>query len=287
MKKALTILAAAVMLLAACGREGTPSEELTTAQTSASPGATTAPGSTDAADATAPPGGEPGATPAATSGTAPAKTTAPVQNADEGGNNQPKAGEYVYDISGEASDPTNPAAGKQKFDGDKTVEVTNAGAVTTRQETNTESAGRTTIRTKYESTRVLLLSFKQETAQGDFSCEFSPAPVIAKFPIKAETFPQQKLSGKGNACGGTLDIRVDRKENAKDANGRSWSTWVVSVKQHTETSQFTIDRSEARWVSPDLGMEIQTIGSTSGKVKIGATSQPFSGNDKSVLRSRP
>lgn len=285
MKKALAILCASVLLFAACGREGDEEAEILGASGSASPTAT------DDAEKSAKPGEPTAAAADATTapGEQPSKTSAPAapKPAPQGQLNQPKAGDYIYTLKGKASDPFNPAAGEQDYSGELEVEISHSGNITTREQTSSNEAGRQTVRTRRESNRILLLSFKQETPQGDFSCEFNPAPEIAHIPVKVEKFPSQDLKGKGNACGGKLDIDVQRMEPAKDAAGKSWSTWRVLVHQTTETDQFKIDNTETRWISPDLGVEIRTDGKSDGEIKAGATSQKFTRTAATALKERP
>ncbi len=287
-KKAIAALVAGVLLLAACGREGGEEQLDITAQGTTEPTATA---KADDAEAKATPtpkaDAEATPTPAATTAAAANKTPAPAAKAAEGDLNQPKAGTYTYDLEGKASDPFNPAAGEQAFDGEMSAKISHSGAVTTREQTNSEQPGVTTVRTKRETDRIVLLSFKQETAQGDFSCTFDPAPEIAHIPVKVEKFPTQQLKGQGNACGGTLNIDVQRKETVPDATGKTWDTWRILVDQTTETSQFKIHSIDTRWISPDLGVEVASNGKTNGEIKAGATSQKFSGTAKTALRKRP
>jgi hypothetical protein len=286
MKKAITTVAILALLFAACGREGGKEDTLTQSGASAAPTATAksgavastaSPGATD--EVTDAPGGataRPAATAAATSG--PARTAPP-----EGRSNPPKDGTYVYAYKGEASDPFNPAAPPQKFSGELNNDISHEGNVYTSETTNSESAGRTTLRTRYSTSKVELLSFKVESQGGDFGCTFNPPLLITKFPIKPETYPKQNYAGEGNACDGSLEVQIIGKETVKDATGKAWSTWKAHVRTTFKSDQLDITQDENRWVSPELGIEIKTIGTTKGKF---ATTN-FDAKNDSVLKSHP
>jgi hypothetical protein len=285
MRKVLALLAVAVMLLTACGREGGEEElNITSAQEGAE--ATATPGAEETAKATKAPADDPAdeATPSPTAAAATDAPAAPAPSkAPEGQYNDPKVGTYTYDIEGEANDPLNPTAPPEKYKGEATTEISRSGDVTTREDTTSEQPGRFTLRTKRESTRVLLLSFKAETAAGDFSCELDPPLVIIKFPVKPEKFPTQTFKGQGNACSGKLDIEVLRQEAAKDASGKSWQTWVAKVRQEVKSGQLNQVTNQTRWVSPDLGIEIKGEQQSSGQFG----TQKFEANGSAVLKDYP
>lgn len=284
MKKGLALIALVVLLFAACGKEGDgegttlAGGDATTAPTSSSApesaGKSAAPGASTKA-------GESSAKPAASSAAAP--SNAPAPKAPEGGSNRPKDGAYVYAVDGTATDPFNPAAPPQKYKGEQTNTVSHSGDVYTTETTTSEQPGRTTIRTKWASDKVTMLSLKSETSGGDFSCTFNPPLTITKFPVKPETFPTQQLKGQGNACNGTLDITIVKKETTKDANGRSWSAWQVKVKLTIKSDQFTLTTNETRWVSPELGAEIRSNGAADGQ--FGPTK--FKSTSVSALKKHP
>ena len=280
-KRPLIAVAALLLLVAACGREGPLTSEL--AAGTATPAAT----STPAATATAT--GAPQATSTAAASAAPggAGAAATAKPASQGGVNTPKDGRYVYRYKGEQTDPFNPTAGPQQFDGELTVESSHSGNVYTAEQTNTESPGRVTTRTRWEPTRILLLSFKTETAGGDFNCTYDPPILIAKVPFHPEKFPTQNTKGSGNACDGKFDINVERMETVKDATGRSWSTWRVHVVFTVGNEQFTNTTDQIQWFSPDLGLEIRTQETSKGEVRTPGGSQKFGGTSNSVLKSHP
>jgi hypothetical protein len=284
-RKLLALLAVAVMLFAACGKEGeeaTLAEGEATAAPSASaavasgakaaPGATTAPGG--AAKTTAP-----AATGAAATRAPGAQPPPPAQ----GGANRPKDGTYVYNVNGSASDPFNPAAPPQKYSGEQTKVLSHQGDVYTEETTSSEQAGRTTIRTRWATDRVTMLSFKSETQGGEFSCTFNPPLLITKFPTKPETYPKQQLKGQGNACNGSLEITIVKREMVKDASGRAWSTWQAKVRLMFKTEQVTVTNNETRWVSPDLGETIKSVATADGK--FGPTT--FKGTANTLLKTHP
>lgn len=287
MRKHVAVLAAAVMLLAACGREGEFDLDLsadTIAEDTTRPSRTAAPraAATPEPEAT----GEPEATeePEATSApatTAPAETAGPQTPSD--GISQPAAGTYVYEVSGKSTDPFNPAAGPQSFEGERTVVIRNNGNVTTSEQTSSEEAGRFTLRTRHEESQVLLLSFKAETPGGDFSCELDPPLVIARFPLKAEKYPTQEFKGRGNACDGKIDIEVIGREDAKDATGRSWSAWRIKNRLEFSSGQLTLVSDGTSWIPPELGIDVRSEEKSSGR--FGA--QRFEAESTSSLKSRP
>jgi hypothetical protein len=278
-KRGLIAVVAFLLLAAACGKEGGSEANLAVEGATATP-STTSKAPQASATASAAAGGA--ATPAPGAQTGQTETAAKPPPAAQGGVNTPKDGRYVYDYKGESTSPFNPG-GPQKFQGELTIDVSHQGSVYQNEETTTVQPGRVTTRTRWESNRILLLYVKVESQGGDFSCEFDPPLLIAKIPIKPETFPTQDFKGKGNACNGKLDITVVGKEPAKDASGRSWSTWRVRVRTQTNTDQGSQSSDETRWFSPDLGAEIRTQGTF--KTQFGASK--FEGNATSVLKRHP
>jgi hypothetical protein len=292
MKKVPAFLAAATLLLAACGSEGKIDGSALTSESSAptSPGASdgdaAAPSETDAPEASAQASAAAGGGGATAAPTSAARTAAPSASRPappEGRANPPVDGTYVYAYSGTASDPFNPAGPPQKFNGELTTKISHSGNTYTAEITNSEQAGRTTIKTRRSSTKVEMLSLKTESAAGDFGCTFDPPLTITKFPIKPETFPTQQLEGEGNACDGQLDITVVRKTTQKDATGKSWSVWEVKVKTTLKSGQLTLTQQETRWASPDLGVEIRSDGSSDGKY----AGQSFKTTSTSSLKKHP
>jgi hypothetical protein len=282
--KLFALLAVAVMLLAACGREGGEEElDITTAQEGAEPTATAEPEATAKATKAPADAATDDATPEPTDAAPAATAQAAPPKAQEGRYNDPKVGTYTYDLDGEANDPLNPTAPPEKFEGEGTVEISRSGDVTTREDTSSEQPGRFTIRTKREPTRVLLLSFKAETAAGDFACELDPPLLVTKFPVKAEKYPTQNFKGQGNACNGKLDIEILRQESVKDASGKSWQTWVAKVRQEVKSGQLNQVTNQTRWVSPDLGIEIRGDQQSSGQFG----TQKFEAKGTAVLKDYP
>ena len=285
-KRPLIVLLAAAFLTAACGQEGSivpglassaadrpspsPSAGAVARPSPTAAGATTAPGATAAATA------QPGGTQAA-----------PTKPASQGGINTPKDGRYVYTYQGESTDPFNPGAPPQKFSGELYSEISHQGNVYTEEQTNTETPGRFTTRTRWESSRILLLSFTTETAGGDFSCTFDPPLTIANIPLKPETIPTQEFKGRGNACDGKLDITVERQENTTDANNKTWSTWRVKVRIEAGNEQFNTVTDERQWLAPELGVEVRTDGTTHGEIRAPTGTQTFDGKATSALKSHP
>ena len=259
MKKPLMLIAALVVLFAGCGKAKEANVNL--GVTSASPGASTsaAPGASSAPTATAKAGSSKAAGGSSPSTSKSGGVTTTPKPAAPGRSNPPKDGRYSYRADGIVQQGnTNPQTYSNQT---ITADDSHSGAIYSSTVQN--SQGTTTTKTQWSSTKVTLVSIDIESPSGSFKCAYNPQPTIVKFPIKAETYPQQKLSGSGNACGGTLDISYLRKENVQDATGHTWSTWVVHVKTST-TVKFngtttTITSDETRWVSPDLGVEIKSV----------------------------
>lgn len=282
-RRTLFAVIAYLLLAAACGREGGTEGELAVEGRTPGPTATaTAPGASPRATTTAPAATTAPGAAAAPGGAAPTQTTKP---AAEGGVNTPKDGRYVYEYKGQSSNPFNPGAPPQDFDGELTSEYTHSGNVYTRETTNSEQPGRQTTRSRWEPAQILLLSIKIETAGGDFNCTYDPPLVIAKIPIKPEKFPTQHFEGEGNACNGKLDITVERQENVTDATGRSWPTWRVLVDLEVGNEQFTNRSRQTQWFSPDLGIEVRTDGTSETEVR--SPPGKFTGNATTVLKSHP
>ncbi len=288
MKKILAFLAVSTLLLAACGREAElDGSALATGGPTSAPTASAGAAATDAPKATATARAAAGGGAATSAPTSAASTAAPAtseRNAPpEGRANTPADGAYVYAYSGTASDPFNPSGPPEKFDGELTSEYSHSGNVYTAEITNSEQPGRTTIRTRWSSAKVEMLSLKTESAAGDFGCTFDPPLLITKFPIKPETYPKQTLRGEGNACDGTLEITVVKKTTQKDATGKTWSVWEVKVKTMLKSGQLTLTQNETRWVSPELGVEVRSNGSSDGKY----AAQSFKTTSTSSLKKHP
>jgi hypothetical protein len=288
MKKSLAALATVVMLFAACGKEGTTENILTAGESSPTPSASAA---ADAAESAQPDATATAAAatdePTATQASGTSATSAPAKPAPAGKSQPPKNGRYVYSYSGKATDPANPAGGQQSYNGELYNEISHSGNVYTLESTNSESAGRSIVKTRWTDTRVEFLEIKIETQIGTFGCKFNPALVITKFPIKPETYPTQNFKGEGNACDGKLDITIEAKETVKDAAGKAFETWRAKVNTEIKSDSLSIVQKETRWASPDLGVEIRSVGSQNGEVKSGAFQSKFSGTSNSVLKQRP
>jgi hypothetical protein len=282
MRKPVLVALALIVLLTACGKK---EANVTLGNTSASPGATSSakPGATAAAKKSA----APGASKAPSGVTSTASTNAATPKpASQGGANLPKDGNYVYRMDGTSD---SPFTGKQTYNNQTvTGSLSHSGNIYTTK-TSSSNSGSAETKTEWDPTKILLVSIKGNQGGTEFSCVFNPRPVIAHIPQKAETFPQQKLQGSGNACDGTLDIQVIDKENVADATGKTWSTWKVHVKtvSHVEFQgqKFTANSDQMRWVSPDLGVEIKQVTDSSTKSAAGATVQ--SGHITTVLKSHP
>ena len=283
MRKTFAFAVIAVLALAACGREGQSGSVvagLATNAPSTTSGPVAAASATPATSASAAPSASAG--PAAT--TAPTKSSAPAATPQPGKANAPKDGKYLYNSSGKSTVPFSPPT----FSGTETITYSHSGSDYTAVATNSEQAGSSTTKSRWTDTSVLLTGFKQEGAQGTVECNLNPPLTITKFPIKPETFPTQQLKGSGNGCNGTLDVQIVKQEAMKDATGKSWNTWQAKVTIKTSTTyQGTtvhITQAETRWVSPDLGVEIKSVGHTD--IDAGAQGK-YTVDQTDVLKSHP
>jgi hypothetical protein len=285
MKRLTAALATALLLFSACGGGDDAVDALATPL----PESTDAPEATkDAADDEADTkddaaGDEPEATEKASSSKDDSDDE-PAENTEPDSLVIPEAGTYTFNAKGEATDPTNPTAPPQKYEGTATAEITRSGTTVTREDSADNSPGNVTLVTKYDDTKIHLVSFKAETTAGDFNCTLDPPIVIATFPVKVGQKFGGDFKGSGNACeGSSVSIQVTKQEAAKDANGKSWDTWVIVVKQITKSGQLSTNSEQTRWISPELGVEVKTSGKTSGS--FGATK--FSGSGTTVLKDHP
>jgi len=283
MRKPLLLALTLLLVMGACSKskEG----NLTLGGTSASPGATAATGgtATSAPKTSAKAGGTKPAATTSSSGTKGGSQSTP-KPAPAGGSNTPKDGSYGYTVSGTA---TNPQTGQPSNYSNQTVtaKISHKGDVYSTEQSSNQ--GTNTSKDQWTSTKVLFLSVSISSPYGTFSCTYKPPLTIAKFPTKPETFPQQQLSGSGNACGGTLDIQVLRKENVADATGHSWSSWVIHVKINSSFKYngqtITTKSDEMRWVSPDLGVQVKSVADTESDTPFGKAK----GHATSLLKSHP
>jgi len=284
---AMTLL----LLAAACGGGKKESALTTNEGASASPGASAsaAPGKSAAPAASGAKTSGGGATTGSKSSSASKQSTsAAAPKVVAGGYAPPKDGSYVYRMDGDATNPFNPAAPPQKFSNETlTKKISHSGNVITTEQTTSTSAGTSTQRVRWESDRVLLLYVNASTPQGDYGCTFNPPLLITKFPVKPGTIPTQHFKGSGNACNGTLDITVERRESSKDANGKTWDAWRVHVKTSANAGQFTQNSDDTRWVSPVISEEVRSTGKVDIKINGAAGSQTAHQNLTTALRSYP
>ncbi len=285
MRRWLAAAAAGLLLLSACGREGPPEDVVTLGDTSPSPRASARP--RDASASATPQATDRAGATTAPAATGAAATDAPAATAEPGKQNPPKDGRYTYSFKGKSSDPTNPTASQQSFEGEAYSQVSHKGSQYTIVGTSSEDTTRFTTQLLWGDTQVQLTYIEIQTQIGTFSCRFSPALLITKFPVKAETYPSQDFRGSGNACDGKLDITVEREEVQKDAAGKSWDTWRVKVHTEIRSESFDLTQDEIRWMSPDLGMEIRNDGKQNGTVSSGAFQGDIAGESSSLLKSYP
>lgn len=285
MRRLLVALCALLLVFTACGGDKKEAQLTTDATGTPSAEETTKPGETAKTNDGAT--GSGGQTDGGGSGT---QTTTTAKPASEGGVNRPKEGEYIYDLDGKATDPLNPAGGQQSYpsDAEVYVDVSYSGAVTSQERTSSEQSGAFTTRSKMESDKILFLSFKTETQIGTFSCTFDPPLLIAHIPLRAETIPKQQFKGSGNACDGNVTIQYVKQQNVADGKGKSWSTWQVKVHTEANSDQFSQKSDDVRYLSPDLGIEIKSDGTSSGTFKTQAgTNQNFNAETHTLLKKYP
>jgi hypothetical protein len=284
-RRAIAIAVAALLLLAACGREGVPGEVSSLGDASPSPSAsaTAAASATPSATKKA---AAASATPSATAA-APQASAGASETASPGTFRRPTGGRYTYSYEGEGTDPTNPAGPERSFEGKRYTEVSHSANDYTFVGTNSEDTTRSTTKTRWSSTKVELTYIEIQTQVGTFKCKFDPPLVITRFPVKPETYPSQTFKGEGNACDGKLEITVVKREQAKDATGKSWDAWQVKVHTETRSSNFDITTDETRWVAPDLGIEVRSNANSNGNFKIGASSGKINNTTVSVLEKYP
>jgi hypothetical protein len=281
-RKRLLLLVVIATVFAACGKAKESNVNL--GVTSATPGTTASakPGATAAAKTSA----KPGSTKAPTGGTSSSGSTGSTTTpkpAPPGKANPPKDGSYAYRSDGNTN---SPSTGPQSYSNQTiTTKISHSGNVYSSEQSTNQ--GTVTSRDQWNSANIQFLSVKIESPYGTFTCTYNPPLVIAKFPIKPETFPQQKLQGSGNACGGTLDISVLDKENVQDATGHTWSAWKLHVKINSSFKYngqpVSSSSDEMRWFSPDLGIEVKSIADTSNSSPLGKAT----GHATTVLKSHP
>jgi hypothetical protein len=103
-------------------------------------------------------------------------------------------------------------------------------------------------------------------------CTYNPPLEIIHSPIRVESFPRQET---GALCRGTVDVTVLGRQSVRDANGRTWPTWVIEIasKNGSQTDQ------EKHWFSPELGRDIRSETATEKIDVVDQTAQ--------LLRSYP
>jgi hypothetical protein len=300
--KLMCLAVGTLVVLGACGGGKKPS----TAQPVSSAGATVAPGGTTSVEGGAVVGGTPAAagktaapkaSAAAAAGAATAKPAGggAVNAAPPGGANIPKAGNYLYVSSGSAQGATDPQP-RTYENRETTIQYSDPkpveGGTEITAKSGTEQGSQTTTN-RWEKTRVLLLSIKIVSPQGNIECKYNTSSgglEILRFPIKAEKFPQQSWSNE--SCSGTHDQEILGQEDVTAA-GKTWKAWKVKIHDVQKftiasgpggvpaTFDATIDRTIL--LIPDLGVEGKSDGTTDGS----GGGQSFKSSNKSELKSYP
>lgn len=296
MRRSIALTALLLLALAACGGG---EETTSTSARGGSPtptGATATPEATEGAEEDTPAPADPGTTgdgagDAGDSGDVgeTGEDPPPPPEAPEGEVNRPKTGKYVYDLEGTRKNPFCPAGCEYPDDATRTTEISADGDVYTAKATNSEEAGSTTSRARWESNRVLLLFTKIE-GPVQFSCTFEPPVEILHMPVKAETFPAQPWSS--DDCEGTTKITVVAEEDVQDANGKTWPTW--KIEQETDY-RFEGDQGTASgktrsttWLSPDLGTAVKSHERNDGEFAgQTGTRSPIDSDTTTTLKRHP
>lgn len=268
-----TLGIAVLLLVAACGggdKKDAGGRASETAEATSAPAA---------GESAAPASGAAETAATGTAKPATAKPAAPsggtVAAAPAGQSNIPKAGKYVYLTSG-TQEGVQPGATPTTYkDRETTVEFLEPKDADGGKEQKYRAGGEqgtSTTTTRWEKSRVLLLSVSFTSPQGNIECKFNtPAGglEVAKFPIKAEKFPRQEW--KNEQCEGSHEQEIVKEETVT-AQGRSWKTWKILTTTRikiTFTSPGggplppgpqTIDTNvqSTQWLAPDLGTEVKS-----------------------------
>jgi hypothetical protein len=292
LSRGLCLLLGLGLLAGACSHKpavntvATPAPSQTTATVTASvtPAATvTAIATTPAARPTPVPTRK--ASPTPTRATpAPAPTTpAPVPITPAGAAvSVPKAGTYVYDLSGTTQSPLLGIPQAYQAGATLSIDVSQAGTEVTSKATSSQDQVQTTTRQTYQASKVLL-TFSNLTFLGlaSYDCTYAPPPEILPIPVQAGTVPTQSWSGA--QCSGTLQLSVLGAETVTAA-GQVWNVWRVHTVLHY-VAQSSVDATmdTTSLFSPDLGTIVTGDSTTSGKVAGSA----FNSHQVTVLRSHP
>lgn len=235
-------------------------------------GATAAPGASKAKPSAGAGSGGAAATPLPTPGPVKAASNPAVPN-------HPKQGIYVYALSGSG---TEVGGSRRSYPEGSESRVEFKGGpdeYSIQTSSSQDPNRRTTIRTRWEPNRVLLLQTVLSTGAGDIPCNYEPPVEIVHIPVKPETWTQ---TWSNQQCNGTAELTVHGMEDVAAA-GRTWRTWKVSTKTTYSFGAITGTLTATEWLSPDLGTSVK--GEEHNEGKFGA--QPFTSDTATMLKTYP
>jgi hypothetical protein len=208
-----------------------------------------------------------------------------VRSAPSGGGvNRPIDGTYTYSFAG-TNTPTTGDPVSAPEDATFTSKVSNDGdELTTVEQT---SLGRSTSTTVYRWTddEVAELSLETKSSAGTNGCKMADPIVVLRIPVKEGAYDEQTYEGEGGACNRTKTVKVVGRETISDAEGRSWSTWLIEVKTVHKPVGLIETFDEQRWFSPDLGKDIKTEVKTVGENTNG--DQLYNAETSTLLETYP
>jgi hypothetical protein len=188
-----------------------------------------------------------------------------VDPAPDDGVNRPKEGTYIYAFDGSrsAADPSaEPVSAPEDAEFESKVSI-DGGVIETVEQTSYGSTVATTTY-RWKADTVLELSIETKSSAGTAGCEVESPIEVIRIPIKKGKYTSQDYDGTGIACDRTKETEVLRQEDVRDAEGRTWSTWVFEIKTVGRSPGLTEEFTETKWFSPDLGKDIKTETETAG-----------------------
>jgi hypothetical protein len=183
-----------------------------------------------------------------------------VKEAPEGEVNRPKSGTYYYEYSSESTNAATPDEPKATSKPDAQLarkigyQGSNGMAV---GERSTEGPAVAETNYVWEDDRLLEVGSELRQGEQTNTCTYEEPVIALKFPLKAESYGDQSTEGDGEACGGTRKIEVVEETTTTDANGNPWSVWHIKITTTSESNGLRIERTDQRWLSPDLGTDVR------------------------------
>lgn len=203
--------------------------------------------------------GSPGASTSANAPEIDATIPKDVEEAPEDGVNEPREGVYTYTLTSESTNAATPDTPKRTSppDAEWTSTISYEGETVVTKDKSSEGSGVATVVRTWDEDAVRELSFGTKTPQGEGSCTFDEPFVVLKLPIEEGKLPKQDFKGEGANCNGQRTITVEKRDDASDANGHVWPTWLIKVATTVEGTGLTVVSEDTRWFSPDLGKDIR------------------------------